>query len=42
MSPEMWAAVAGGLVGFFVGGFLGVLIMSLLACGGRDDQARGL
>ena len=38
MSPEMWLAA---IVGFFVGGFLGVLMMCIFKSGGRDDQARG-
>ena len=39
MSPEMWLTFAAG---FFIGGFLGVMLMCLFAAGGKDDQARGL
>ena len=39
MSPEMWLTF---VAGFFVGGFLGVLMMCIFSSGGKDDQARGL
>ena len=42
MSPEMWLIALGFVVGFFVGGLLGILTISMVVCGSRDDQARGL
>ena len=41
MSPEMWLIALGCLVGFFVGGLLGVWIMCMMVSAGRADRSRG-